>query len=189
MGEETAQALEAVKKEKDRVQKKLHAYNVNFPVIEDWLDGFHKECADYIKNTDRQINELANKVSGPVAKATRILHARKSAAFHENNLYRKLSEGQWKNDEDFKERAEDFKNMEYREQMNLVRDIIKASEKRLNTVTNAQDELSDDELGIINSLANHEQSSNWANAKERSDEEDERAAKELMAELEKLQQM
>ena len=97
-----------------------------------------------------------------------------------------LKEGSYSGDEDFKERAEKFNDLKYHEQIALVREIIAAKEKRLNDVVSGSDELTDDELGVINELANHEQSSNWANAKAQQEAEEERLAKELMAELDEL---
>lgn len=73
--------------------------------------------------------------------------------------------------------------------MKLVKDILAAKDKRLNAVVSGHDELTDEELGVINELANHEQSSNWASANAQKEAEEERKAKELMAELEKLNKM
>ena len=100
-----------------------------------------------------------------------------------------LKEGSFKADEDFKERAAGFGDLEYHEQIKLVKDILAAKDKRLNAVVSGHDELTDDELGVINELANHEQSSNWASANAQKEADEERKAKELMAELEKLNKM
>ena len=97
-----------------------------------------------------------------------------------------LKDGEYQGDEDFKERAAKFGELKYHDQIALVREIIAAKEKRLNDVVSGSDELTDDELGVINELANHEQSSNWANARAQKEADEERVAKELMAELDAL---
>merc|ERR1712048_297315 len=125
--------------------EKIYKYNENFPNIDKWLDEYHEECSEYIKSTSKTVNELAHKVSGPVAKATRILHARKSNMYFENNLFRQLKEGQYTGqDDDFKERIQNFNSFEYHEQIQLVKEILAAKNARLEEVVRSEDELTED---------------------------------------------
>ena len=97
-----------------------------------------------------------------------------------------LKEGKYTgNDDDFKERIEEFNQLEYHDQIQLVKEILAAKNARLEEVVRrylkfsivtwqfndrtgwinfyfSEDELTEDEVGIINELANHEQSSNIA---------------------------
>jgi len=101
-----------------------------------------------------------------------------------------LKEGKFKaSDEDFKAQIERFGEMDYPRQIQLVRDIIQAQEVRLSKTLPGSEELTDEEMGIINELADHEQASNYASAQRGKEEAEERAAKELMEELRKLQEM
>ena len=60
MDEKVAEELEEVKKEKLRIQKKIHDYNTAFPDIEKWLGDYHKECTEYVKKTEKTINGLVS---------------------------------------------------------------------------------------------------------------------------------
>jgi len=141
-----------------------------------------------IKETEEQINDLVNKVSGPVAKATRILHKRRSTLHYENSLYRELKEEKFKGDDEFAAEVKKFNEIEYSEQIDLVRRILSAKNSRLDKILDGE-ALSEEELGVINDLADFEQSSNVASAQRYQEQEDERKAKELMEELAKLQSM
>ena len=70
----------------------------------------------------------------------------------------------------------------------MVRRILSAKNSRLDKILDGE-ALSEEELGVINDLADFEQSSNVASAQRYQEQEDERKAKELMEELAKLQSM
>ena len=99
-----------------------------------------------------------------------------------------MKEEKFKGDDNFAKESKNFNKMKYEEQMNLVRDILAAKNSRLDKIIN-EEQLTEDELGVINELADFEQSSNVASSQRYQEEEDERKAKELMEELAKLQSM
>ena len=107
------QEIEKLEKNKDDLAEKVIDFEKAFPDIEKWLKEFHRgnlkcslltvfeliinvfqDCATWMHKIETELNLLVGKIKGPVAKATRILHKRRSIRSIENDLYQKLKDQQ-----------------------------------------------------------------------------------------------
>ena len=60
----------------------------------EFIKKIFKDCATWMHKIEAELNLLVGKIKGPVAKATRILHKRRSVRSIENDLYQKLKDQQ-----------------------------------------------------------------------------------------------
>lgn len=76
-----------------------------------------------------ELKDLVRKVKGPVAKATRILHKRRSVKSIENDVFERLRKGELK--PEHCDDCADFPKLAYKRQMQIVRNLIQEEDERM----------------------------------------------------------